>query len=48
MSVLMTIIIGSCVSVQGTFVARLANGLVSVRVGNTIYIGRPACEIQAA
>ena len=38
---LKTIIIGSCVSVQGTFVKTLANGHMVVRVGQTEYVGRP-------
>ncbi|WP_281249838.1 MULTISPECIES: hypothetical protein [Nioella] len=36
-----TIVIGSCVSVQGTFVKALANGHVVVRVGQTEFAGRP-------
>ncbi|MGI3185250.1 hypothetical protein [Nioella aestuarii] len=36
-----TIVIGSCVSVQGTFVKKLANGLIVVRVGQTEFAGRP-------
>jgi hypothetical protein len=40
-AMLKTIIIGSCVSVQGTFVKTLANGLVVVRVGQTEFAGRP-------
>jgi hypothetical protein len=36
-----TIVIGSCVSVQGTFVKKLANGHVVVRVGQTEFAGRP-------
>jgi hypothetical protein len=38
---LRTIIIGSCVSVQGTFVRALENGLISVQVGNQIFSGFP-------
>ena len=45
---LTTIIIGTCVSVQGNFVKRLANGLVSVRVGETTYVGRPVSGAIAA
>jgi hypothetical protein len=44
---LKTIVIGSCVSVQGTFVRRLANGDISVRVGTKIYSGKPV-STQAA
>ena len=36
-----TIILGSCVQVQGMFVSKLADGRVSVRVGETVYTGRP-------
>ena len=43
---LRTIILGSCVSVQGTFVRSLANGRILVRVGKRLYegmpVGRPA------
>ncbi|WP_275403034.1 hypothetical protein [Roseicyclus persicicus] len=39
---LATIILGTCVSVQGLFVKRNANGTVTVRVGDLVYTGRPA------
>jgi hypothetical protein len=42
---LRTITVGSCVSVQGTFVRTLPGGKIAVRVGNTIYSGVP---IQAS
>ena len=38
---LRTIKIGSHVSVQGTFVAKLTNGQISVRVGDKIFSGYP-------
>ena len=38
---LKTIILGSCVSVQGIFVRQLANGRVLVRVGKQLYAGIP-------
>ncbi len=38
---LRTIILGTCVSIQGTFVRALPNGRIAVRVGKTIYEGRP-------
>ena len=38
---LTTILIGSCVSVQGIFVKRLSNGMVTVRVDKLCYTGRP-------
>lgn len=37
-----TIFLGSSVSVQGSFVRRLANGFITVRVGSKLYTGRPA------
>lgn len=36
-----TIIIGSCVSVQGLFVRALADGRIAVRDGDKTYIGIP-------
>ncbi|MDR5652603.1 hypothetical protein [Ruixingdingia sedimenti] len=36
-----TIILGSCVSVQGMFVGALSDGRISVCVGGTVYTGRP-------
>jgi hypothetical protein len=47
-AVLTTIFFGTCVAVQGTFVERLANGLVTVRVGDSLYTGRPANPAFAA
>ena len=38
---LRTIILGSCVSVQGIPETRHANGLLTVRVGDRRYTGRP-------
>lgn len=38
---LRTISIGSCVSVQGTFVRQLADGKVVVKVGDQTFAGRP-------
>jgi len=38
---LKTILLGSCVSVQGTFVKKLDNGHVVVRVGERLFQGRP-------
>jgi hypothetical protein len=38
---LKTIMIGTCISVQGTFVRTLANGKVAVQVGQRIFEGRP-------
>ncbi|SEJ37425.1 hypothetical protein SAMN05444007_104293 [Cribrihabitans marinus] len=42
---LRTIVMGSCVSVQGEFVQSLPDGRVKVRVGDRVYVGRP---VQAA
>lgn len=39
---LRTIVVGTCVSVQGTFVRALPDGRISVKVGNTVYSGKPA------
>ncbi len=36
-----TIIMGSCVSVQGTFVRSFPDGRIAVKVGKLIYSGRP-------
>lgn len=44
---LRTIIIGSCVSVQGIFVRNLPNGLIEVQVGNKVFSGQPV-EVLAA
>jgi hypothetical protein len=38
---LRTIVVGSCVSVQGTFEAQLENGKIVVRVDDRLYAGRP-------
>lgn len=38
---LQTILLGSCVSVQGIFVQALADGRVAVRVGDRIFLGFP-------
>ncbi len=36
-----TIIVGSCVSVQGMFERDLGNGQIAVRVGQQVYAGKP-------
>jgi hypothetical protein len=38
---LKTIIMGTCVSVQGIFVKALPDGRVSVRVGDKVFSGLP-------
>jgi hypothetical protein len=47
-TVLTTILLGTCVAVQGTFVKKLANGYVTVRVGDQLYTGRPVSVEVAA
>lgn len=47
LNVLTTIIMGTCVSVQGTFVKNLENGFVVVRVGDQTYAGRPVATMAA-
>ncbi|MFB9233728.1 hypothetical protein ACFFUT_18195 [Pseudohalocynthiibacter aestuariivivens] len=44
---LRTITLGSCVSVQGTFVRALKNGKILVRVDDKIYEGFPVQLIAA-
>jgi len=48
LTVLTTIVIGTCVSVQGFFVRRQLNGLVTVRVDDRLYTGRPINGAVAA
>ena len=36
-----TILIGTCISVQGTFVKSLQNGKIAVRVGQKVFEGTP-------
>ncbi|ARE40661.1 hypothetical protein RGUI_2520 [Rhodovulum sp. P5] len=36
-----TILLGTCVSVQGSFVRHLADGKIVVRVGQRLYEGLP-------
>jgi hypothetical protein len=38
---LRTVMIGSCVSIQGIFVKALGDGMVCVRVGEQLFMGRP-------
>lgn len=38
---LRTILLGSCVSVQGIFVQSFADGRIAVRVGDRIFCGFP-------
>jgi hypothetical protein len=41
MAVLVTIILGSSVFIQGALERRLENGMVTVRVGDRLFTGRP-------
>jgi hypothetical protein len=43
--VLRTIILGSCVSVQGLLVKKLDNGKIVIRVGDRIYEGMPVAKL---
>lgn len=45
---LKTITVGSCVSVQGTYVGTTKDGRVEVRVGNQIFRGTPVSGAVAA
>lgn len=44
---LRTIVVGSCVSVQGTFEQQLENGKIVVRVDDRLYAGRPVTKKSA-
>jgi hypothetical protein len=45
---LRTITVGSCVSIQGLFVEALPNGKIAVKVGDTVYAGRPVATANKA
>lgn len=45
---LRTILIGSCVYVQGIFVRNLDGGKIAVRVDERIYEGLPVANLAAA
>jgi len=36
-----TIILGSCVAVQGLFLKHLANGIIAIKVGDRVFEGTP-------
>jgi len=36
-----TIMMGSCIAVQGLFVRAMKNGKIAIRVGNKEYVGTP-------
>lgn len=44
---LKTITIGTCISVQGTFVRALSNGKIAVQVGQRIFEGTPVSSKAA-
>lgn len=44
---LRTIVVGSCVSVQGTFESQLDNGKIVVRVGEGLFTGKPVLKKSA-
>ena len=41
-----TIMIGSCVSIQGIFVKVLDDGKICVRVGEQLFNGRPVTSVR--
>lgn len=41
---LRTITLGSCVSVQGSFVRAMPDGRIAVQVDNTVYSGTPVTK----
>jgi hypothetical protein len=45
---LKTILVGSCVSVQGLFVRKLDDGKIVVRVGDRLYQGVAVSDLVAA
>ncbi len=42
-----TITVGSCVSIQGTFLSQLPNGKIVIRVGEKTYVGMPVTAVRA-
>jgi len=44
---LRTIILGSCVSVQGIFEKAMPDGRISVRVGDRLFVGTPVAKSAA-
>ena len=42
---LRTITVGTCVSVQGTYVRSLPDGRIAVKVGDRVYAGRPVTKV---
>jgi hypothetical protein len=46
MSMLRTITVGSCVSVQGLLVAQMSDGKIAVKVDEQTFIGYPVSSIR--
>lgn len=44
---LRTIMLGSCVLVQGVFIRNLSDGRISVRVGEKVFEGDPVPQVAA-
>lgn len=45
---LRTIMLGSCVSVQGIVVGQLADGKIMVKVDEKTFVGFPVVQLRAA
>ncbi len=45
---LRTIVIGSCVSIQGLFVRAMADGKLVVKVDEKLFVGYPASATRTA
>ena len=43
---LRTVMIGSCVSIQGVFVKALDDGKICIRVGEQLFNGRPVPSLK--
>lgn len=41
---LRTIVVGSCISVQGTFLKAVGDGRIAVQVDENVFIGKPVSE----
>jgi hypothetical protein len=48
LSMLRTITLGSCVSVQGLLVAQLADGKIVIKVDEKTFVGYPVAQARAA
>ena len=47
-SMLRTIMVGSCVSIQGLVIKTLADGKMVVKVDEKFFVGHPVSKIRAA